>query len=442
MRSPVNGTAPTSTPGRSAPPVADRLRRLARWMVLFAAAVGAGVLLAVLFDGPAAAHATRSGVGDDPRARLGGLVEPVARLTVARLPDPDRQRATAVDARRGGGPNAPLAGTIAAVVAPRETTFSTPPRQSKGAAPALVPPPRVDASGAGKHDRLRAVSPARVGPRSTRPAHPSRQATAPPPLTPDAAPASPAAHRPADASATDLLTATLPPVAGIATATLPHVVDIATAALPPVAGIATATLPHVVDIATVMLPQVVEIVPIRPVVLALLGVTDAVLAPVRDAVVVPEAPQPPAPRAIGPPAVRVADPTPAPTVPTPPAGPGGSAGSADPAPAAPALVPLAGTAVPTPAAPPWVSVVECTRPTAATRHLAARPGPVLAEAALPGRPVAPADQDADGVDDGSTPPPGLARTVDRQSHLGVAQPCELLPLLVEGHTPSAIARPG
>ncbi|MEU8087127.1 hypothetical protein AB0B57_26360 [Micromonospora sp. NPDC049101] len=398
-------------------------------MVLFAAAVGAGFLLAALFDGPAAAGGIRGGAGDDPQARIGGLVEPVTRLTVARLPDPHRQRPTGADARRDGHPDTPLAGTIAAAVAPRDATSSTPPRPPKGASPALVSPPRVDPTGAGKRERLRPASPA----------HPSRPAAAPPR---QAASTAPAAHGPADPPATDratapLITATLPHVIDIANATLSPVIDTANATLPPVVDIANATLPHVVDTASVALPHVVEIVPIRPVVLALLGVTDAVLAPVLDAVVVPAAPPPPARRALGPPAVPVADPTPAPTVPTPPAPPADPTGPAD-----PALVPVSVTAVLTPAAPPRVSVAECTRPTASTRHLAARPGPVLAAADPPGGPVAPVDQDAAGVDDGSTPGPGLVRAADRQSHLGVAQPCHLLPLLVEGHTPSGIARPG
>ncbi|MFG1917399.1 hypothetical protein [Micromonospora sp. NPDC048898] len=416
-----------STPGRSAPTVAGRLRRLARLMVLFAAAVGAGFLLAALFDGPAAASGMRGGAGDDPQTRIGALVQPVARLTVARLPDPHRQRATGADARRDGHPDAPLAGTIAA--APRDAKSSTPPRQSKGVSPALVSPPRVDATGAAKRARLRPASPAPAGHRPALPAHPSRPDAAPPRRAASTAPATPAAHGPAD-----------PPTVDPTTAPLPHLVDTATAALPRVADTANAALPPVVDFVSVALPHVVEIVPIRPVVLALLGVIDAVLAPVLDVVVVPAAPPPPALRAPGPPAVPVADPTPAPTVPAPPAPPAGPTDPTDPADAA--LVPVSVTAVLTPAAPPRVSVAECTHPTTSTRHLAARPGPVLTAADPPGGPVAPVDQDAAGVDDGSTPGLGLVRAADRQSHLGVTQARALLPLLVEGRTPSGIARPG
>ncbi|WP_220091134.1 hypothetical protein, partial [Micromonospora saelicesensis] len=82
------------------------------------------------------------------------------------------------------------------------------------------------------------------------------------------------------------------------------------------------------------------------------------------------------------------------------------------------------------------------RATAPTGHLAARPAPAAATGLLSGEPVAPADQDAAGVDNGSAPAPGLVRPVDRQSHLGAGQRCDLVPLMVESRTPSAIARPG
>ncbi|MEV5206523.1 hypothetical protein AB0K35_03460 [Micromonospora sp. NPDC053740] len=136
----------------------------------------------------------------------------------------------------------------------------------------------------------------------------------------------------------------------------------------------------------------------------------------------------PAPPALGPTAVPVTEPAPVLTVPTPPAGP--------------ALTPVRVAAPPAPAAPPPMSVVGPAWATAPTGHLAARPAPVAAPAVLPGEPVAPADQDAAGIDNGSTPAPGLVRPLDRQSPRDAGQSCDLVPLLVESRTPSAIARPG
>ncbi|MER7586313.1 hypothetical protein ABTW72_02065 [Micromonospora sp. NPDC127501] len=192
-----------------------------------------------------------------------------------------------------------------------------------------------------------------------------------------------------------------------------------------VVGLVTAPLPYVVDI--------VSTVPIRPVVMGLLGVADAVLPPPLCPVIVSGAAAPalPAPPALGPTTVPVTEPAPVLTVPTPPAGP--------------ALTPVRAAAppAPAPAAPPPISVVGPAQATAPTGHLAARPAPVAAPGLFPGEPVAPAaDQDAAGVDNGSTPAPGLVRPLDRPSHLDAGQRCDLVPLLVESRTPSAIARPG
>ncbi|MGC4749912.1 hypothetical protein ACLQ28_30260 [Micromonospora sp. DT201] len=190
----------------------------------------------------------------------------------------------------------------------------------------------------------------------------------------------------------------------------------------------TAPLPHVVDIVSAVAIRPVTMV-IRPVAIALRCVAEAVLPPGLGAVIVPAVTPPlPAPPALGPAAVPVTDPALVPTVPTP---------SAD-----SAVAPVRAAALPIPAAPPPMSVVGLARPTVSTGHVAARPGPVAAGAGLPGRPVAPADQDAAGVDGGSTPGPGLVWPVDRQSHLGAGQPCDLVPLLFDSRTPSAIARPG
>lgn len=385
VRSPVIGTA--SAPDRSAPLAAGRLRRLARRLVLIAAAVGAGFVVAALFQGPAAADGMRSGSGDEPHRRVDGLVESVARLTVAERPHQDRHRAAAADDRRHDGLRAPLAGPIGGVVAPREEAPSTEPRRPTSALPVSVPLRRVGASvapGATDREGLRPVSGARAAHRSTHRVDLSRPAVDPP-------------RQPATA------------------------VPDASAVRTPVLGLVTAPLPFVVDI--------VSTVPIRPVVMALLRVTDAVLPPALGPVIIPaEAPARPVPPVLWPAAVAVTEPAPVPTVPAPPADP--------------ALTPARAAVPSTPAAPPPMSVVGPARATALTGHLAARPPPVAAEGELSGQPVAPADRDAAGVDIGSTPGPGLVRPLGRQSHLGAGQPCDLVPLLVESRTPSVITRPG
>ncbi|MEW2144471.1 hypothetical protein AB0869_16840 [Micromonospora vinacea] len=373
------------------PLAAGRLRRLARRLVLIAAAVGAGFVVAALFQGPAAAGGMPSGSGDEPHRRIGGLVESVARLTVAEHPSQDRHRAAAADDHRHDRPRAPLAGPIGGVVAPREKAPSTEPRRPTSAPPVSVPLRRVGASvapPAAEREGLGPASVARAAHRSAHRVYLSRPAADPPRQPATAVPDASAVHAPAYS---------------------------------PVLGLVTAPLPYVVDI--------VSTVPIRPVVMALLRVTDAVLPPALDPVIVPGvAPALPAPPALGPTAVPVTEPAPVPTVPTPPAGP--------------ALVSVRVAVPSTPAAPPPTSVVGPARATASTGHLAARPAPVAARGVLSGEPVAPADQDAAGVDSGSAPGPGLVRPVDRQSHLGAGQPCDLVPLLVESQTPSAIARPG
>ncbi|MCX5065787.1 hypothetical protein OOJ91_07830 [Micromonospora lupini] len=189
-------------------------------------------------------------------------------------------------------------------------------------------------------------------------------------------------------------------------------------------GLITAPLPHVVDI--------VRTAPIQSVVIALLRVIDAVLPPALRAVLPPAAPPLTTPPAPWPADVPVTGSPPVAAVPTP------SADSAPP-PLRAACVAVRATATPPPAAPPPMAVDD---PTASTGHVAARPAPLDVAADYPVRPVAPADQDAAGVDDGSTPGPGLLRPVDRQSPLGPRVPCALVPLLVESRAPSAIARPG
>ncbi|MFG1767090.1 hypothetical protein ACGFIH_27465 [Micromonospora parva] len=408
MRSPVNGTAPASAPGRSAPLAADRLRSIARRLVLIAVAVGAGFVVAALFQGPAAADGTHSRPGAEPQRKLGALVEPVVRLTDAQRPDEDRQRATRADERRRDRPGAPLAGLIGGVVAPHGQTSTTEPRRGPDAPPASVPPPRADASvppGAAEPDTLQPASGARAAHRAAHRAEPPRRDAGAP-------------RQPATA---DVLNRHLARDAGLDQ----RVPDPPTLHVPggsPVVGLITAPLPYVVDI--------LNAVPIRPLVTALLHVVDAVLPPVLDTVVVPAATAPPpVPPALGPGAVAVTDPAPVPTVPPPPADPS--------APLGPAAAP------PTPAVPTQAPAVgPAPHAASMTGHRAAPREPVDAAGEFSGLPVIPVDQDAAGVDDRSKPGPGLARPVDRQSHLGAAQPGDLAPLLVESRTPAAIARPG
>lgn len=397
MRSPVNGTTTMSASSRSAAPVAGRLRRLARRLVLIAAAVGAGFLLAALFQGPAAADGIRSDPGNEPHRQIRALVEPIARLTVAERSAGERPRVVRADKPRPDRPRAPLAGAIGSVVTPRDVTPSTPPRRPRDASPGSVPLPRVGAAvppGAAERARLRPASPAPAAHRPTRHGHPSRPAADP---APRPVPAAAEAHA-------------LPVPAGSLAV-----------------GLITAPLPHVVAI--------VRTVPIQSVIVALLRVTDAVLPPDLRAVIPPATPPLTAPPAPGPATVPMTDSPPVAAAPTPPAD-----SAVSPVRAAPVVV--CATAAPPPAAPPPMSVAVPTRPTASKGHLAARPAPLAVAAELPGRPVAPVDQEAAGVDNGSTAGPGLIRPVDRQSPLASGVPCELVPLLVESHAPSAIARPG
>lgn len=381
VRSPVTETASASAPGRSAPLVAGRLRGFARRLVLIAAAVGAGFVVAALFQGPAAADGLRSGSGDEPHRTLGGLVESVARFTVAERPNQGRHRAAGADDSRRHGHHTPLAGPTGGTVVPRDRPLSTESRRLTGASRVGAP---VPPGAAAERKRLRPASVARAAHRVGL----SRPAADPPRKPATAAPKPPALHGQGDL---------------------------------PAVGLITAPLPYVVD--------VVSTVPIRPVVMALLRVADAVFRPAVCPVTVPGATPPlPSPPALGLAAVPVTHPAPIPTVPPPLGGP--------------ALTPVPAAVPPAPATPPRLSVVGPTRATAPTGRLAAHPAPVEPEGEHSGQPVAPADQDAAGVDSGSTPGPGLVRPLDRQSHLAAGQPCELVPLLVESRTPSAIARPG
>ncbi|MEW2429252.1 hypothetical protein AB0877_14685 [Micromonospora sp. NPDC047644] len=374
----------------------SRLRRLARLLVLIAAAAGAGFVVAVLFQGPAAANGMRSGSGDEPHRTVGVLVESVTRLTVAERPHQGRHLAPVADDTRLADDSrrdkvrTPLARPTGDAAAPREKPPATQPRGLTGTSRRDAPvPPRA----AAEREKLR---PAAVARTAHRPAHRvglSQPAADPPRKPATAAPPPAALHLPGES---------------------------------PVVGPITAALPYVVD--------VVSRVPIRPVVMTLLRVADAVLPPALGEVVVPSTtPALPGPPAPGPGGVPVTETAPALPAPTPPAGP---------TPVSPAAAPVRAAVPPMPAAPPPMSAVAAARAAVPTGHLAARPKPLAPQAVLSGQPVTPADEDVACVDNGSTPGPGLARPLERQSHVDAGPPADLVPLLVESRTLSPITRPG
>ncbi|MEU7971827.1 hypothetical protein AB0B48_07275 [Micromonospora sp. NPDC049089] len=344
--------------------------------MLIAAAAGAGFVVAALFQGPAAADGLRDGSGDEPHRIVGGLVESVAQLTVAERPRDVRQAPPGADERRRDGLRAPLGGPIRDVVASREKPPPTDLRRSTGA-PRVTAPVPVRAA---ERERLRPASVARAAHRPVRHVE-LAQPAADAPRQP-AAPAPPVVRAP-----------TVSPVVGLIAAPLPSVVDI------------------------------VNAVPIRPIVMALLCVADAVLPPVARPVTVPAATPPlPAPPAVTP----VTGPAPAAAVAALPAVP------------APAAVHAAAP----PSAPHRMSVVGPARAAVSTGHPTAHPSPVDVGELLSGQPIAPADQDAASVDNGSTPGPGLARPLERQSHVDAGPPADLVPLLVESRALSPMTRPG
>ncbi|MFG1883862.1 hypothetical protein [Micromonospora sp. NPDC049102] len=388
MPSPVNGTAPTSVPGRSTLPDADRLRRLIRRLALVAAAVGGGVLLALLFQGPARADGARSGAGEELHRQIGALMEPVRRVTVTERPYQDPRRDTRADDRRSDGRRIPLTGAVVGAVGARDVPPPSDSRRPPTAGRVAVPPLRLSVPAeATRHARLRPPAPAR------------------------------ATHRPAQR-------ARAPRVAADSTrrpsATAPgHPGLIGPIASPAVTGPLTAGLRPAVGI--------VRVLPIEPVRTALLRVVHVVLPLALGEVIAPAWRSPIAPP-LGPAAAPVPIPPPAPAPPTPPPGL--------------ALSPVCAPTAPSPAAPPPRPAPVGTRPTAPPAHLVAHPAPPPVDAYPPGQPVGPVDSDAAGVDEGSAPAPGLIRPAHRQSHPGIAALCHLVPLSVESRTPSGIARPG
>ncbi|MGI5520839.1 hypothetical protein ACQEUX_07775 [Micromonospora sp. CA-259024] len=354
-------------------------------MALIVAAVGAGFIVAVLFQGSASADGVRNGSGGERHQRAGVLVE----LTVGEGSDRHGQQGTGVGDRERDAPLAPLARAVAVVV-PGDATSPTVPARSSRSSSGSVPLPRVGASvahGTFERGKLqpgpRSEAAARVGHRPVRGAGPSRPAA-------------------------DPLRLPRPVAPGVASVELAG--DSSTV------GLITAPLPHVAE--------VVGSVPIRPIVDALRCVADAVLPPALGVVTVPTAPRLPAPPAPGFAPVPVTDAT---------------SRAAPVSPVDPVRAPVRSAALP---APPPAFIVEAVNVAAPTGHRVVRRGPAPARADLAGRPVAPADQDAAGINDGSTPGPGLVWPVARQSPTGAEQFRDLVPLVVGTRFPSVNARPG
>jgi hypothetical protein len=183
--------------------------------------------------------------------------------------------------------------------------------------------------------------------------------------------------------------------------------------------------------------------PVRTVVTTITRVTDTVLSPDLRAVIgsaLPPASDPSGPTV---PPARSPAPWPGPDsgpssgpsehpVPTAPESPRDSTS----APTVPSAVPAMATS------PPSASVVSPVHPAASTGHGAVRPDAQAVSSGHPGRPVPPADEDAVGVHNGSAPGPGLLRAPGWQSWCGAGRCHDPVPDLVEGLSPSVVARPG
>ncbi|TNH21004.1 hypothetical protein FHG89_32610 [Micromonospora orduensis] len=199
-------------------------------------------------------------------------------------------------------------------------------------------------------------------------------------------------------------------------------------AAPPVVRPAMSSTVGLVSASVAQVVGVVDWVPIRPVVVVLGRVTDVVLSPVLGAVIVAVPARLPALAGPGLRPVPVTD----------------AASRQAPAPPVdPALAPVRPVELLPAVAAPWpASVVQGPRMTSATGRPVARPGRASTPAVLPGLPVTPADQDAAGVDDGSTPAPGLVWPVVRQVAAAAAQTYDLGLVVLGTRSPSVIARPG
>jgi len=334
-------------------------------MVLILTAVGAGFVVAVLFQGAAAADV---GIGGEHHQDL-PLTSPAAAVRVAPATPPT-------------SPEGPSRGSAASVSVPR-VAASVPHRLVERGTP---------------RPGLRSESAVRVGHRPPRDAGPSRRVVAPPvPIV-----AEPVAAVPLTRAHPRL--AAPPVVRPVMSSTV---------------GLLSASVAQVVG--------VVDRVPIRPIVVVLGRITDVVLSPVLGAVIVPASVRLPVLPRPGLRPVPVTD----------------AASRAAPAPLVdPALAPVRPVELlPAVAAPCPAAVVHWPRGTSATGRHVARPGRTSTPAGLAGVPVTPADQDAAGVNDGSTPTPGLVWPVVRQV-AAAAQTYDPGLFVLGTRSLSVIARPG
>lgn len=392
MRCPARPPAPAAAPGRSAPPPSDGLARFVRRVVLIAAAVGAGFLVAALFDGPAVASAAdRTGSGEHHQHIRVALD---SSGSLARQERPARR-----DHPAGGGAARPVT-LLRAVVG------------GLAAAPDRTHPARTPSSGdASSVVAPRTRTPLSFGVDGGRPADRPAERRADRRQNS----AGGLGRRAADRQGPRVPARSPTPLAG------PSV------ARPAVVALVVAPLPHVV--------RAVDTVPIPSLVATLIRAAGAVLSPVLGLVSGPAVP-----------------PSPGPTAPPPaPAAESGSGRATGPtarpltaseSPRGPRPAPALARAAPTMAKPPSASVVGPVGPAAPIGRGAVRPCPESASSGQPGRPVPPADKAAAGVQDGPGPGPGLLRAPGWPSRCRPGQFQDPVPVLVEGRSPSAVARPG
>ncbi|MEU8220599.1 hypothetical protein AB0C47_33075 [Micromonospora taraxaci] len=164
MRCPVSGTASTPAPRHILLLSPDQIRTLARRWALILAAVGAGFVVALLLQDPAAANGRHDGFGGERDQQAGVLVERVVRLGLGEAPE-GRQQVTAVVE---GRPDAPV--RVSRVVSPADVRPPVASPRPGARSSRSAPLPRVDQDvvrGAARHGErlLRPSSETAVGAR-------------------------------------------------------------------------------------------------------------------------------------------------------------------------------------------------------------------------------------------------------------------------------------
>ncbi|MEO3771034.1 hypothetical protein [Micromonospora sp. B9E7] len=375
---------------------------LARRWALVLAAVGAGFVVALLLQEPAAADGRRDAAGGERHQQAGVLVERVVRFAQGEAPERRRQQ----------------------VVTVGDVRLDAPTRISKVVSPAGVRPPTPSAGSVGVGRSSRSAALPRVDPDVARGVDPDvaqRRERLPRSRSETAAGTR---HRPATIPAPPS-TGALPPAAGspdhtaVGVGSVRHLLS---AALP----VVSSTVGMVVDRSSHA---------VRVVLRATVGPVVAVLGRVVDAglgdVVVPASPRRPAPVPLTPgwAPVTVSD------------APGGVV------PALVGMMPVHPTFVPVravvpPATPMSVSAVEAVSGVVSVGRGAGWSGSVPAPAGTPVWPVAPPDQDAAGASDRSAPGSGAVLPTARPSATCSEQVFDVAPLVVGVGFSSVNARPG